>query len=72
MSLTVEDSIREQIGDIIEGLVELYDDRGEVLPTRLNIKVHKQPDVSEYSFRAVLNLVDDRVYQLQKLRYLKR
>jgi len=72
MSLTVEPEIEEQIGEIVAGLVELYDDKGEDLPTRLNIKVVKQPDVSEHSFRAVLNLVDDRVYQLQKLRYLKR
>ena len=72
MSLIVESEIEEQIGEIVSGLVELYDEKGEDLPTRLNIKVVKQPNVSEYSFRAVVNLVDDRVYQLQKLRYLKR
>jgi len=70
--LKVEKEIEEQIGDIVEGLVQLYDDQGEDLPSRLNIKVTKQPDVSEYSFRAVLNLVDDRTYQLHRLKYLKR
>ena len=70
--LKVEKEIEEQIGDIVEGLVQLYDDKGEGLPSRLSIKVTKQPDVSEYSFRAVLNLVDDRTYQLHRLKYLKR
>jgi hypothetical protein len=71
--LKVEKEIEEQIGDILTGLLDYHKDNGLDFPSRLNIKVSRDPDGSKFSYRAELvQMADPFEYQLRKLKYLKR
>ena len=67
--LIVEPEIKEEIGDIVQGLLEYHEDHLEPFPSRLNIKVSNP---NGYSYRAILNRSDLEQYQLVRLKYLKR
>lgn len=70
MSLTVEPEIKEEIGEVIQGLLEYHEENFLPLPSKLNIKISNPHG---YSYRAILfQTADPLQYQLQKLKYLKR
>jgi hypothetical protein len=73
MSLIVEPEIEKQIGDIVAGLLEYHKENHLEYPSKLNIKVSRDPNGSNFSYRAVLvQMADPFEYQLKKLQYLKR